>query len=596
MIEIRSICTTLIFGTIIQFQIFGQQRFINNQRMWNDMMFNPAKISQIHGVAIYASHRQQYYSLGSQSPYFSIIGGKSNIPTSYSQNMLVSDASRNKKTNYNLAIGGYYIHSFSGGVYDQNEICGQFSAQVKLNQNLSNLEHFNQLNFGVAIKGINNRYRGNNVNNLYDENDPQFTAQQASNKFAVSAVPGVQFVSGAVEIDAFHTFGPKDQQFSCLTIIGGKSLNGYFKNLALRTNYFGLSTFQLGINKIQSLGRSSSQSWSLNYGANIFIGKKLVSSASNFTNPGIYLGIIYSNNGVAKKTSKQKKYPMKYNAFSGSLNLFDGNLNTLALGPSAELGLMYQRNTKICDCDRLVDNILFALQKGTDLQEIKELENNFNRNCNNEIYRSSFQYYTPQIREKINEKEDDEQFNQKKELITETFGNEEWTTSNLDLYTEFSITLVTNEEDWKRLSKKVACCAYMNFDEKNKKFGLFYNMRAIRNILTSPDIKDTYKLPSSEDWKNLLTITKNRFGNASSLYNCSGDSPTAFNILPSGYYEEGWYPSEEGISGYWGSAGSEYLACVLSCQSKENEMIDKLEEVENRNLDCLAFSIRLLKK
>ena len=83
---------------------YSQQRFLNNQRSWNDMMFNPAKIMETHGISIYTIHRQQYLGLGSNSPYITIIGGKANLPVHYSFNMLNSELK--KRRNYNYAVGG----------------------------------------------------------------------------------------------------------------------------------------------------------------------------------------------------------------------------------------------------------------------------------------------------------------------------------------------------------------------------------------------------------------------------------------------------------------------------------------------------------
>ena len=250
----------LYIGLILTSRLYGQQRFLNNQRMWNDMMFNPAKIVETHGFSIYANHRQQYYSLGAQSPYLFIIGGKANLTTHYSQNMLYSQ--QKYKRNLNIALGGYYTNSFTGGVFDQNEICGQFGLQLKLNQKLVNPTDFDQLNFGISVKGLNNRYRGNSIFNLYDQNDPQFTGEQVTNKFAFSVMPGIQYINKSIALDAVFTFGPTDQQFGSITIMGSQKLDNFFNRLAFRVNYFGNPNCQIALNKIQEL---SNNKWEFIY-------------------------------------------------------------------------------------------------------------------------------------------------------------------------------------------------------------------------------------------------------------------------------------------------------------------------------------------
>ena len=103
MIKLCKFLTALVFCIFLNFA-YGQQRFINNLRLFNDMMMNPAKIMENHGLSIYASHRQQFWNLGQNSPRVTVVGAKFNLKTNYSQNMLFSNK---KVSNYNYAIGGY---------------------------------------------------------------------------------------------------------------------------------------------------------------------------------------------------------------------------------------------------------------------------------------------------------------------------------------------------------------------------------------------------------------------------------------------------------------------------------------------------------
>jgi hypothetical protein len=351
---------------------YGQQRFINNLRLFNDMMMNPAKIMENHGFSIYASHRQQFWKLGQNSPRVTVVGAKFNLKTIYSQNMLYNYKKR-YGNNYNYAIGGYYINSFTGGVFQQNEICGQFGVQWKLGQTLDNPTKFKQLNLGISIKGINNRYAANSIY-LYDQNDPMFNATVITNKYAISAVPGVQFINDAIHIDGFYTFGTKDQQFASLTFMGSPKLEGFLNQSAFRVNYFGNPNVQLSFNKIHDLGSgSSNQVWSFNYGVSAFLGQKFGSNSSIVTNPGLFFGILYRTEGSPYKRTADFKKPSRKNVFKGAVNLFDANLNTIALGPSAEAGLVYSNNSEICECDRIYSKFnVDELKKPENLELLKK--------------------------------------------------------------------------------------------------------------------------------------------------------------------------------------------------------------------------------
>ena len=587
--------TVLVFTLLLCFAAYGQQRFLNNQRMWNDMMFNPAKIVQTHGYAIYANHRQQYYTLDSQSPYLFLIGGKANLPTpTYSQNMLFSQSRR--KTVYNFAVGGYYIHSYTGGVYDQNEISGQFGFQVKLKQKLANPSQFDQFNIGLGVKGINNRYRGNSIYNLYDQNDPEFTSLQVSNKYAISVIPGIQYVNSTIMLDALYTFGPKDQTFGSLTIMGGNGLENYFSQLALRVNYFGNPNCQVSINKIQGLGWGFNESWALNYGVNVFLGKKFVSSSSVATNPGIYIGLIYQNSGEAKKKSANYKDPERVNNFSGSLNILDANLNTLPLGPSAELGLMFQRNTQICECDRIYDKFKSIDENPSSLTELKSLWTEFKSKCDNYNYRTSFLKYNDGMKKTIDKIDSKINAQQQEGTNVCTIEKQQWDRKNFEQFGKFGITLVNNEEDWIELSPKQACCCYYQFDEKNKNYGVFYNALALKKVMNAIKIENSdysdFRIANYKDWKTLMETSKQK-KSIDNLYNCDRKSTSSLNLFPTGFYDSDWLSADDGSMGYW---VGENATVALDCNAKGELMLDELYSGTDDRSIYGAYLIRLIKK
>ena len=575
---------------------YSQQRFLNNQRSWNDMMFNPAKIMETHGISIYTIHRQQYLGLGSNSPYITIIGGKANLPVHYSFNMLNSELK--KRRNYNYAVGGYYIHSNTGGIYDQNEICGQFGIQFKLNQSSIYPEIFKQFNFGISVKGINNRYRGNGID-LYDQYDPIFNSLQATNKFALSITPGFQFVTRKINMDAFFTLGPKDQQFGSITFSGSNLLDNFMNQFALRVNYLGSQNLQLSINKIHEFRSSNRQTWALNCGVNIFAGTKFTSTSSFLNNPGIYVGVIYRVYSEAKKITKPYRIPMKYNAFSGSLNLFDTNLNTFAMGPSSEIGLQYSRNVSVCECDRIYDEFLLNTRKKQDLsslENLKRLESEFKSSCIVESYKISYESNLSFIKDKI--KEIEEEVIQEKPFSPPscTINNQEWNCDNLSYFGSNGIRLIKNQAEWDTTSLNAPCCCYVNFDEANKDKGLLYNSKAFRILLSDLEIRNSgFRVATKKDWELLFESAK-KYGNTEKLYNCDGKNPNGFNLksIDYAYLDGDWVPD---FSAYWVGEQDVY---IIDCSAKGELLPISSEDIDDAQLKIMlassAFMVRLIKK
>lgn len=569
----------------------SQQRFINNLRLWNDMMMNPAKIMENHGTSIYLSHRQQFWRLGATSPNVTIIGGKTNLSTYYSQNLLHSQKNRN--FNYNYAIGGYYIHSYTGGVYEQNEICGQFGIQWKLKQTRDRPHFYDQINAGISIKGINNRYRGNSIY-LYDKYDPVYSSAIASNKYAISVVPGIQYVNDKIQLDGFYTFGPKDQQFASLTIMGSSELTNFFNKAAFRINYFGNPNCQLSFNKVHDLGWGiSNQVWSLNYGTNIFIGKKFASNSSFFSNPGIFLGIIYKNSGKPSKKKADYRTPMYQNLFSGVINLVDANLNTIALGPSAEAGFMYSRNSSICECDRIYDRFIVPeAKKIENLETLKSYESEFISKCKNSEYGKGYNKYIEQIRKIISDLEEDAKSKQALTFESCMINGQEWHCQDLS-FTE-GITFVSSQAEWDKLSPTKACYCYINFDERYKNNGFLYNSKAYKVISNNTNLKKSgFRVAEKQDWDKLFNnAKKNR--NTELLYNCDGRSANGFNLKPSGYYDQDeWYTPDMGQANYWVSEENVY---GFQCESKGEIMPDEIEtDLLKNRIEKSAFLIRIIK-
>ena len=577
---------------------YGQQRFINNLRLFNDMMMNPAKIMENHGFSIYASHRQQFWKLGQNSPRVTVVGAKFNLKTDYSQNMLFNYKKR-IGTNYNSAIGGYYINSFTGGVFQQNEICGQFAVQWKLGQTLDNPTKFKQLNLGISIKGINNRYAANSIY-LYDQNDPMFNATVITNKYAISAVPGVQFINDAIHIDGFYTFGTKDQQFASLTFMGSPKLEGFLNQSAFRVNYFGNPNVQLSFNKIHDLGSgSSNQVWSFNYGVSAFLGQKFGSNSSIVTNPGLFFGILYRTEGSPYKRTADFKKPSRKNVFKGAVNLFDANLNTIALGPSAEAGLVYSNNSEICECDRIFSKFYVEeLKKTENLELLKKEKLKFTQKCQyDKMYEKSYVKYITYINSTIKELEDLQISKQelKFDSCTYNFNNQEWFCKNLSYDCGGALKFVSSQEEWDRLSPNQACYCYVNFDEKNKSLGYLYNSRAFKTISINSDIKKSgFRVASKTDWDTLFQDAY-KYGKIEELYNCSGyDSANGFNLKGAGYFEDSWYTPDMNICAYWISEENVYS---FSCDTKSEIMQIEIsnEDLKNR-LQKSAFMIRLIKE
>jgi hypothetical protein len=591
--ELRLIFILLIW---IPINLFGQQYFLNNQRNWNDLMFNPAKIVETSGKTIYTTYRRQFVGLGSNSPYIAIVGAKSNLPVNYSLNILNSDKQKKKKQNYNLAVGTYYIHSNYGGVFDQNEICGQFAFQLKFDQDKFDPNDFNQLNFGIAVKGVNMRYRGSGLD-LIDPSDPVFNQFQAENSFSLTIIPGFQLLTRKVNIDALFNFGSVNEQFGSLTLSGSNQIDNIYRLMSLRVNYFNANNIQLSLNKIIDFRTVFQHNWAMNFGINAILNE--MNNTQFLSNPGIYIGFIYRTNSEPIKTRQEFRKPMKYNSFSGSLNLVDVNFNTFPLGPSSEIGLQYSRNNEACECDQIYDDFISTNNKnsnGSELSRLKEIETNFSNKCNTREYQLCFVKFRNQMRDIIDSEE--EKISEEEEITldypTLKLFNQEWYCSNLYFYKGTGIKLITNQEDWDKYSPTSPCCCYIGFDEKNKNKGLCYNKKAYLLLASSQELKNSkFRIATANDWKQLFDNAKRAFA-TDQLYNCDGKNPNSFNIHPSGYYEYDWMYLDMAISAYWVGESDVYS---FDCNSKEGLLIIDIDndEVAQRN-ESSAFMIRLIKK
>jgi hypothetical protein len=510
--------------------------------------------------------------------------------------MLQSERS-NKKRNYNLAVGTYYIHSNYGGVFDQNEISGQFAYQLKFDQNDFDPNDFNQLNIGIAVKGVSLRYGGGSGLDLIDPSDPVFNQFQADNTFSIAITPGIQLVTRKVDLDALVNFGSPNQKFASFTLSGSGQLDNVMRLMSLRINYFNEQNIQLSLNKIIDFRSVFQHNWAINFGVNSTIYG--VNSAKSLANPGVYLGFIYRANGEPKKTKADYKKPFKYNSFSGSLNLFDASFNTISLGPSSEIGLLYSRNSKACECDQIYDQFLLANRKASNdskISALKQIETDFTRQCNTREYQLSFVKYRDQMRNLIKTEEaiiqEEEEINL--DFQTRTLFDQEWYCENLDYYKETGIKLITNQEDWDRYSPTSPCCCYLGFDEKNKNKGLCYNKIAYLLLANSQVLKNSkFRIATANDWKKLFENAKKSY-TIDYLYNCDGRNPNGFNIQACGYFEYDWMYVDMAISAYWVGESEVYM---FDCNEKEGLMVLDIgnDEVIERN-ERSAFMIRLIKK
>lgn len=574
--------------------LIGQQHFLNNQRNWNDLMFNPAKIVETNGTAFYTTYRRQFVGLGNQAPFMTIIGAKTNLPVNYSMNMLKSQAKRNRK--FNHAIGGYYIHSNYGGVFDQNEISGQFAFQLKFDEDQNNPTDFNQLNFGIALKGVNKRYRGSGLD-LLDPNDPVFNQFEATNSFSFSVTPGIQLSTRKVSIDALINLGSMNQKFASFTLSGSENLENMLRLMALRINYFNNDNIQLSFHKIIDFQTVFQHNWALNFGVNALF--KEPNSNQLISNPGFYAGFIFRTNSDAKKTKQDFHKPSKYNHFSGSLNLFDVNTRTFSLGPSSEIGLLYSRNSKACECDQIYDEFIINYRqnsKGNNLEILKRIEADFTSKCNTREYQICYVGYRDKMRDLI--KEADEESKEEVEAsidypTTKLFG-QEWYCANLDYYKGTGIRLITNQEDWDKYSPTSPCCCYIEFNENNKSKGLCYNKMAFERLANSQELKNSkFRIATSNDWTKLFDNAK-KSNSLNSLYNCDGRNPNGFNLQSGGYYEYDWIYRDMTRAAYWVGESNVF---TFDCTEKGYLLIDEIsnEDVQVRN-ETSAFMIRLIKK
>lgn len=127
-------------------------------------------------------------------------------------------------------------------------------------------------------------------------------------------------------------------------------------------------------------------------------------------------------------------------------------------------------------------------------------------------------------------------------------GTQTWTSENLDVI-EFrngnKIQQITSDMEWIMAdAKKEPAWCYLNFDEKNKKYGKLYNGHAVLDMRgLAPK---GWKIPSDEDWKKLeIYIDKN-----SDLLKEEGTNTTGFNAVCSGSVNVNGIYTEEVFSAW----------------------------------------------
>jgi uncharacterized protein (TIGR02145 family) len=268
----------------------------------------------------------------------------------------------------------------------------------------------------------------------------------------------------------------------------------------------------------------------------------------------------------------------------------------LYLGPSAEAGLVLSRNTVVCECDRIYDQFLLDEARNTEnLGMLKNKETTFLKECNTIEYKSSYEKYSVQIHQIIaNLEEDLKEKEIEKGAVYETtpFGTQEWHCENLS-FTE-GITLVSSQAEWDKLSPKKPCCCYINFDERNKSYGLLYNSKAFKSISNNTKLKNNgFRVAIKEDWNKLFQSAKKDYF-VERLYNCDGLPKKGFNLKNSGYYDQQvWYKPEDGQTNFWISEDNVY---GFQCDSKGEIMPDEIDpDLLRERTEKSAFHIRIIK-
>ncbi len=134
-----------------------------------------------------------------------------------------------------------------------------------------------------------------------------------------------------------------------------------------------------------------------------------------------------------------------------------------------------------------------------------------------------------------------------------------------------SIKFISNASDWDKQTELTACCAYLDFDFSNDKYGLVYNKLAYDQLLADKDevLKNQgYRVATEKDWQALITCCTKQ-GSLANLYNCEGDNYDGFNLEPNGFYgDTGWTLPEFGMSYFWVGEKGTTTVYRFECETK----------------------------
>lgn len=188
---------------------------------------------------------------------------------------------------------------------------------------------------------------------------------------------------------------------------------------------------------------------------------------------------------------------------------------------------------------------------------------------------------------------------QVKTMPTVIIGGNEWTSKNYDgrrMNDGTTIPLVDNITDWNNLTYALLpCCAYPNFDEANKDYGLLYNFNAISNPNFEPE---GWRLPEYSDFSSLVGLGSYAAFCAVGMYYWNGNNGTdlyGFDARGAGYIQ-GFYGELKEVTAYWGKTSTPYTDSYTLYIT--NGFVTGIS-IENRDYspagDSYGWSVRFIK-
>ena len=150
------------------------------------------------------------------------------------------------------------------------------------------------------------------------------------------------------------------------------------------------------------------------------------------------------------------------------------------------------------------------------------------------------------------------------------------------------VQLITSEEDWLKYSPTKACCCYPEFDEKNKKLGLLYNLKAYEKVkIYLHNKKNSTAICSNSQWEDIFSkLQPSRLKSTEDRF-----IELKLNFYP-GYYDELWYTPKDNYAGYW---VDENTLVSFSNDAFAEPMLDEniINDGESKRQSLIALSIRV---